>query len=109
MFGQISNFASFFAFLINAFDVQVGVQSLKCFAEDGFDVVGGCSTAIGAFVVGLLGCPGGDAGLAEQFTAGVAFVGVQGNHGADGAHEGLVAAAYEAVWVVPALVHFCWE
>ena len=80
---------------------------MKCFAEDGFDIVDCRSTAVGAFVVGLLRGPGGDTAFTEEFTTIVAFVGVEYNLYADGALEGFMSRANEPFWVIAALVHFC--
>ena len=60
---------------------------MKSLAEDGFDVGDGCSTAIRTLIVGLFGGPSRDTGLAEQFTAAVALVGLKDNLYADGTLE----------------------
>lgn len=87
VFGQVNQTHCFLAFFILAFDVEVGVHSLKRFAEDRLDVVDGSPTAIWALVIGLFGGPARDASLAEEFAAVMALVGFQDNLDADGALE----------------------
>ena len=109
MFGEIDKTHGFFTFGIAAFDVEIGVHSLQSFAEDGFYIFDGSSTAIGAFIVTLFAGPAGDASFAEQFTTGFTLERFQDNLDADGADEGLVSIANEAVWIVATCVHFCWS
>ena len=106
MLRQIRKTEDLVAFLIGAFDVKIEIHFLKCLAKDGFDVVDGCSTAIGTFIIILFGCPSSDAGFAEEFAACVALVGVEDNLYADGALKGLMSCSYESIWVIASDVHF---
>ena len=84
MLGKINETHCFLAFFIFAFDVEIGVHSLKGFAEDRFDIVDRSATTIGALVIRLLGGPTCNASFAEEFAAVMALVGIEDNLDADG-------------------------
>ena len=108
MLGKFNKTEYFLTFGVDAFDVEVEVHSLESFAENRFDFLDIGPTAVRTLAVGLFGGPSRDATFAEEFSAGVAFVGLEDNLDADGAVERFVSSPYESVWVIASKVHFCW-